>query len=89
MPRSTALSTKVSSPVSSGPSPEVRTRTGGGASRFARSAARLRSGMENSTKTGFTCSIVTSGSGAPAATRFPGSTRRRPVRPERGARMVQ
>ena len=85
---STALSTNASVPGTSRSAPAGRTRTCRPSAR-PRSAPRWRSGIENAANTGFTCSIVTSGSGAFAETRLPACTSSRPVRPAAGARIVQ
>ena len=87
---STALSTKLSVPVLDGARPRRPAPPGPPASRSRCfwMSARFAAGTANRTRIGRIWLIVTSGWASLARTRFPSRTRRLPVRPAIGARIV-
>ena len=85
---STALSTKVSVPSLACPPPTGSARTTSFSARCSWISDRFAAGTANRTRIGRIWLMVTSGVASLARTRFPSRTRRLPVRPAIGARMV-
>ena len=85
---STALSTKDSVPSLACPPPTGSARTTSFSARRSWISDRFAAGTANRTRIGRIWLMVTRGVASLARTRFPSRTRRLPVRPAIGARMV-